>query len=231
MGRFRSHYWNPTDISDPRLGQAFILMMYSDKLSVVLDNFYQLLSSDEPVAVGIALDNLSYAEAQTRHGYANHYMTYSTEALEQARKQLRQPPVTITASNGQSVVGANYASALLSMMHLGEEKDAPAINKIMSSSNDEIIIDAGLWALGTCLENTQNSYPQIISTLEKIIFDDNWEMSIRARAIGVFNHYQTPEAESLLVKILQQQLPLEISTKAARSLAFYNREKLNELRT
>ena len=134
--RFRCYYWNPEDIIDPLLGQAYILLVYSSNRNVLLSCYYQLLTSDEPVAIGIALDRYSYSQKQSTD---NLYAVYASETLEIARAQLLQPPIICTTNKEQTVIGASYDSALLAIKCLEQQEDT-ATTRSKTDNSSEVVV-------------------------------------------------------------------------------------------
>ena len=224
--RFRCYYWNPLDIIDPLLGQAYILLVYSSKTEVLLSCYYQLLTSDEPAAIGIALDRYSHTQKQTRFGGDNLYLLYRTETQQLAREQLQQPPIVCIAWNGQTVVGANYASALSAMMFLGEEQDIATIRNIVSNSSDIAVVSTGCCALSFIYHRLELAYDEeLLETFSTIIFNSSLSITARSSVFdplgGGFSSQSNPIFEEWLLSIIQSPLPSQILNKAASIVTNY----------
>ncbi|MBD2766285.1 hypothetical protein IC235_00070 [Hymenobacter sp. BT664] len=189
-----------------------------------LDSFKRLLESDSVIAQGIAFDQFFYVESLTRFGSSNPYWQYSEQLLRKAREQLKNPPVTVDKSKEKAIVGANHASALGVLAHLGQERDISLIEPILRSACDSSVLDMGFGAAEQCLRDTENPYPEIIAALSQIIFAEERDLDIRAAAIRAFSGYMVPEVEEVLVKATKQ-CPLPVSAHAAWLLSARNFQK------
>ena len=226
INRFRCYYWNPLDIIDPLLGQAYILLVYSSNRNVLNRCYHQLLTSDEPAAIGIALDRYSHTQKRTRFGGNNLYQIYRTQTQKRAREQLQQPPIVRIAWNGQTVVGANIASALSVMMFLGEEEDIATIKNIVSNSSDTAVVSTGCCALSFIFNRLELTYDEeLLETFSAIIFNSNLSMTARSSVFdplgGGFSSQSNPIFEEWLLSIIQSPLPSKILNKAASILSNY----------
>lgn len=225
MNQFKSYYWIPQDLETKGLRRAYQQFLSNDSTrEQKLESFQRLLKSDSVIAQGIAFDHFFYTESLTRFGSSNPYWQYSEQLLSQAREQLKNPPVTVTKPKEKAVVGANHASALGVLAHLGQENDISLIEPILRSSRDINVLDMGFRAVGQCLKNTKNVYPEIILTLSQLVFDEESDLGTRAAAIGAFSDYIVPEVEEVLVKAATQ-CPLPISAHAAWLLSVRNLKK------
>jgi hypothetical protein len=225
MSQFKSYYWTPQDLETKGLRRAYQQFFSSDStLEQKLESFKRLLESDSVIAQGIAFDHFFYTESLSRFGSSNPYWQYSEQLLSQAREQLKNPPVTVTKPKEKAIVGANHASALGVLAHLGQEHDISLIEPILRSSCDINVLDMGFWAARQCLRDTENLYPEIIVTLSQIVFDEERDLDIRAAAISAFSDYMVPEVEEVLVKAAKQ-CPLPVSANAAWLLSGQNFQK------
>ena len=222
--RFRCYYWNPLALIDPLLGQAYILLVYSSKTEVLLSCYDRLLTSDEPAAIGIALDQYSCRQKQTRFGEDNLYQIYRSNTLERAREQLQQPPIVCIAWNGQTVVGANLASALSAMMFLGEEEDIATIKNIVSNSFDTAVVSTGCCTLSFIFNRLELTYDkELLETFSTVIFNPSLSITARSSVFdplgGGFNSQSNSVFEEWLLSIIQSPLPTKILNKAASILS------------
>lgn len=225
MNQFKSYYWTPQDLDTKGLRRAYQQFCNSDStLEQKLESFKKLLESGSVIAQGIAFDQFFYTESLSRFGSTNPYWQYSEQLLSQAREQLKTPPVTVVKPKEKAIVGANHASALGVLAHLGQEHDISLIEPILRSSRDINVLDMGFRAARQCLKDTENLYPEIILTLSQIIFDEERDLGIRAAAISAFSDYMIPEVEEVLVKAAKQ-CPLPISAHAAWLLSVYDLQK------
>ena len=224
--RFRCYYWNPLDLIDPLLGQAYILLVYSSNKDILRNCYYQLLTSDEPAAIGIALDRYSHTQKRTRFGGNNLYQIYRTQTLERAREQLQQPSIVRIAWNGQTVVGANLASALSVMMFLGELEDITSIKNIVSNSEDTSVVSTGCCALSFIYNKLELTYDrELLETFSTIIFNPSLSITARSSVFdplgGGFNSQSNSVFEEWLLSIIQSPLPTQIFDKAASIVSNY----------
>lgn len=216
--RFRYYYWNPLDLIDPLLGQAYILLVYSSKTEVLLSCYHKLLTSDEPAAIGIALDQYSYSQKQDTD---NPYALYTSETLESARSQLQQSPIVCITADGKTIVGANFASALLVMECLGEPEDVTLIKNILSNSSDSVVIIAACDALRSIFRGQPVAYEeQLFETFSRIMFDESLPISTKYAILNAIGLDLKPETqmEEWLFSIIYSLLPIEIRVKAALAL-------------
>ena len=228
--RFRCYYWNPLDIIDPLLGQAYILLVYSDNKDILRNCYHQLLTSDEPAAIGIALDRYSYTYKQETD---NPYAVYAQETLVVAREQLQLPPIVCLTAEGKTIVGANIASALSVIECLGNSSDITLIRNVLSNSSDSVVIVAGCKALRAIFGEQPVAYDeQLFEAFSRIMFDKSLPISAK---YAVFNAIgRDPEAsssiEEWLFSIINSSLPIKIRLQAALRLrdSFVQHETLYE---
>ena len=220
---YRYYNWYPSEISDPRLGQAFILMICSDKLSACLDGFYQLLMSDEIDIIHIALEQFCYIEKNTRFGLTNHYLTYLPDILAKTRELLTKPHLLWTDKKGQDVVGTADISALSTIKFIGEKQDVSLIKNILSShsTNHRIIQECRL-ALRFFSSRFELPYDeQLIKLLKQIVLNDDLEISDRVDTLIVFKKYPLSKTEEWLIELIESPLAIEITSAAAYCLTSY----------
>ena len=216
--RFRCYYWNPLDIIDPLLGQAYILLVYSSKRNVLDTCYHQLLTSDEPAAIGIVLDRYSYTHKQETD---NLYAVYAQEILLVAREQLQLSPIVCLTAEGKTIVGANIASALSVIECLGEKGDITLIKNVLSNSSDSVVVVAGCKALRAIFGEQPVAYDeQLFEAFSRIVFDKSLPISAK---YAVFNAIgRDPEAssslEEWLFSIIHSSLPIKIRLQAALRL-------------
>jgi hypothetical protein len=106
---FHSTYWKDAHLDDPALRNAHDELRFPLTDETCLEAFTTLLRSDDPVAVGIALDHYEHWEG-LRHVLDDSDLADAClpEVLERAREVLRRPisPAEVSALN---MIGAQHA--------------------------------------------------------------------------------------------------------------------------
>src|SRR5215212_4844252 len=120
---FNTYYWHGYVLQDAQLERARSTLATSGGRDAT-GAFELLLRSDEPAAVGIALDHYHYVDASTRHGSGSPFAPYAGSVRARALDMLRQPPIP---AGGVTEEGANHASALGALLNLAEPEDAELI--------------------------------------------------------------------------------------------------------
>lgn len=126
---FRGYYWETLD--DAALEAARERVASGDVAAFTL-----LLRSTSMAARGIALENVRWAEAQTRWGVDNPFLKNAKEVLIAARVMLAGPALEL-GEQSASFRGANHASALAALMNLAEPSDAEAVARAIEG-NDSV---------------------------------------------------------------------------------------------
>src|SRR5205823_890782 len=106
---FHSTYWKDTELDDPVLRKAHDELRFPLSDEECLQAFATLLRSEDPVAVGIALDHYESSDGLRRVlEDAERAEAYLPEVLARAREVLRRPmsPAEVSALN---VIGARHA--------------------------------------------------------------------------------------------------------------------------
>lgn len=207
------------------LRETFLQLLERDvTLEERLKLYKKLLKSDSVVAQGIAFDQFVYMQTLERWGISNPYLQFSEQLLGKAREQLKSPPVTAVNQRKTTLVGANHASALEVIAHVGQEDDISLIEPVLRSSSDVNVIYAGCSAARKCLSNAESVYPEIISTLNQIIFNEEHKLELRTTAVRAFDEYRVLEVEEVLIKAASQ-CPLPISADAAWILGIWDFQK------
>ncbi|GBO53441.1 hypothetical protein APA_1348 [Pseudanabaena sp. lw0831] len=225
MNDFTSYYWTSNALPDESSIEAFQQLISEESNNAQkIQAFLILLKNNNPVAQGIAFDYFFYFESLSRYGFNNLFSPYLYELLVKAREQLNNPPIVSIAPNGTIVRGANHASALGILAHLGEEEDIDLITNILESSHDPYVVFACCLAAQRLLGLTKKNYPKIISSLTQIIYEKQWSENVRIMSVRAFANYEIPEIEDILVSISRTQT-LPISAYAAVILGHLNFER------
>jgi len=157
---FDSYHWHDSRTGTPELERA------RNQLATKQDRaaFELLLRSDDPVGIGVALDQFHYADASTRHGTSNPFEEYHDEVVARARKVLRAAPSA--ATNGTEE-GANHASALGALMNLAEQEDTALIVGALEQARTSNVRLAAVYAGSTVLENSSPPDENLIAAIEQ----------------------------------------------------------------
>jgi hypothetical protein len=219
---FRTYYWQKPIFQKKELRDAYDRLVESAAPQKELNEAFKvLLKSNVDIAQGIAFDLFYYWQTLDRWAINNPYLTFSTMLLGTARRQLQRPPV----KNGD-VIGANHASALSVLLHLGDAEDILLIEPIVRASQDINVIDIGISTLGNCLDVAKNIPPHVFETLSRFVLDEDQDISIRSSALraltpGTIGEPMAPEVEKLCLHVAQHGL-LKLSMWAALDLGYAN---------
>ncbi len=223
---FIAYHWSISQITDPHAQEYSLSATYKPTLEERREGFEVLLHSEDDAAQGIAMDSYTYSQTLLRWGIENEFQPYEAELVEVARKQLQKPPVISDCSSPRiHIIGANHASALFVLAHLGTEADCALIEPILRNSQDPTVLDLACDALRTCISGSQTVYPEILQDLRRLIFEMDVNDPEMARvitgAIKSLFDYQVAEAEPILLEALQHE-NYKISAFAAFALTEWN---------
>jgi hypothetical protein len=229
MHNFLSYYWNPEELDDTSLIDAFRRLSTEDSTTEEkLRSFRVLLDSESITAQGIAFDYFFYKESLFRYGEEHRLYLYKEELINKARNQLSGRAVTSVNSTGKRVDGANYASAFGVLTHLGEEQDLELIGSVFQTASDSEVLFSGCLALKRSLGMTKKNYSVILSRLSQIIYDNSLPEELRVVAIGALADYEIAGVEELLVEV-SQECDLPFSAYAAEILGSRNLTRYRNL--
>jgi hypothetical protein len=221
---FAAYHWSYDCITNPDLREKVENIVYGSTEEERCNTFLTFLRSDDDAAQCIALDNYCYNQTLRRWGIENEFQPYEVEIAEIARKQLQKAPITVDIIR-PIYIGANHASALFVLWHLGIEVDCGLIEPVLRTSQDSNVLALACYAIGTCLSGSQTIYPEILQNLRNLIFETNFNDPATARvckeAIGSLFGYKVDEAETILTEALQHE-NYEISAGAAFVLVQWN---------
>lgn len=161
---FHSLYWTDAVLGSPELQRAQEELMFpSDDLQEYRVAFLLLLRSDDPAAVGIALDHFSSQDGIAEVLGWDAVGAYEAEALERAREILRQPPY------GE---GANHLSALNTIRtEHSEPSDAELVADLLETSNSGQVREQALWVVAGVLRKTDAPDPRLLDVIGRLAFD------------------------------------------------------------
>ena len=155
--------------------------------------FELLLSDPSQIAQGIAFDQYFYKNSQTRFGGKNLFAPFEKTLLENARRELQFPPFSGKTNSGDSINGANHASALNIVALLGDESDIPVITKILIRTDDASVVWSGCMAASTCLRNSKTVYPELFNILEEITTSESFPDATKTEAVDALCESLTDE--------------------------------------
>jgi hypothetical protein len=226
---FLAYHWHLVDIDEASGLQSDVCeLAYGSTLEGRRAAFLKLLGSNNPAAMGIALDQYSYNQTLRRWGIDNELQPYEENIAEAARTLLHQPPVTALEWNeSRAIVGANHASALNVLGFIGTETDCVLIEPILHVSTDPEVLNNAYWALDTCLQKSQTVYPNILQSLRRLLFESEGEFSeteqlrLQKSAIRILSEYKLSESETILLDALKHG-NYQVSVEAALILMHWN---------
>jgi hypothetical protein len=150
MADFESYYWRTEDL-DPTDASAATVLIETNEPDDAVAAFERLLTSDRDPARCLALDHYAYAEVRGRFGSSNPFSRFTKNVLDIARAQLERPAVTATSPRGTVIVGANHASALGVLSHIGDAADLERITRFLDPVRDLNVIEEACMAADHCL--------------------------------------------------------------------------------
>jgi hypothetical protein len=184
-----------------------------------------LLKSNHAIAQGIAFDLFFFAQTQGRWGRENPYEAFSTLLAEAARRQLQQPPL----HSGQTM-GANYASALGVLAHLGNAEDILLIEPVLRTSRDLDVLNMCICALSwSCIPKSEAFPLAFVETMGQLIVNEEIDIRLRQDAVGAWRNARSlpPEIEQLCLHLAQHASALDsrLPMQAAWTLGCTNLPK------
>jgi hypothetical protein len=169
---FHSLYWTGAVLGSPELRRAQEELMFpSGDLQEYRAAFLSLLRSDDPAAVGIALDHFSSQDGIAEILGWDAVGAYEAEALERAREMLRQPPSPAELSP-QYGEAANHLSALNTIRTIhAEPSDAELVTDLVETSNSPQVREQALWVAAGVLRKTDTPDPGLLDVIGRLVFD------------------------------------------------------------
>lgn len=211
---FDSYYWHRARTGTPELESA------RERLAASHDRaaFDLLLRSDDPVAIGIALDQYDYADASTRHGPPNPFDGNRDEVFARARELLRGPPSS--ASLGAEP-GANHASALGVLTNVAEPRDAALIVGSLEPTCTLNLRFAAARAAGAAFEKSSSPDERLIDALARILLDPIAELDVRRAALSALGQARSATATEALLRATRVS---DVGLQASAALHLLDRD-------
>ncbi|WP_331772203.1 hypothetical protein OG948_52615 (plasmid) [Embleya sp. NBC_00888] len=195
---FHSTYWKDTEPNDPVLRKAHDELRFPLGDEGCLQAFADLLRSEDPVAVGIALDHYESSEGLRRVlEDEERAEAYRPEVLARAREVLRRPmsPAEVSALN---VIGARHA----------EPGDADLLLDVLTrTDSDTVRVEAIRMAYGV-LDEAEVRDDRLVTALGDLILDRSVGFYItKETAIRALADSLGADADHLLVRALREGEP------------------------
>lgn len=195
LAGFHSTHWTDTEPDHPMLRQAHAELMFPTDDDGCLAAFAALLRSQDPVAVGIALDHykssngLRWVLEDEEHADA-----YLPEVLARAREVLRLPmsPAEVSALD---MIGAQYA----------ESGDADLLVDVLARTDSDAVREQALWLAGGVMKAADVADPALVAALRAMIFEPS--VGTKETAIRVLAENLGAEADDVLLAALREGGP------------------------
>ncbi|MFC5183493.1 hypothetical protein [Actinomadura harenae] len=205
---FHSTYWKGTPLDDPALRQAHFDLRFPLGDEACLEAFSTLLRSDDPAAVGIALDHYASWEG-LRSALSDGDLADARlpEVLERAREVLRRPisPAEVSALN---VIGAEHATP----------DDAGLVVDVLSRTDSGAVRREALWVAGGVLGRSDTPDPRLVEAATSLVFDGASQSGgTRETAIRILAEGLGARADDVLLRALREGDP-DTRARAARYL-------------
>ncbi|MEV0612443.1 hypothetical protein AB0I81_03895 [Nonomuraea sp. NPDC050404] len=198
LSGFHSTYWEDARLDDPALRDAHDELRFPVSDEACLRGFVTLLRSDDPVAVGIALDHyeswkgLRYVLQDEESAEA-----YLPEVLARAREVLRRPmsPAEPSALN------------LIGNLH-AEPDDADLVLEVLRRTDSDTVRQKAIWMAYGILDDAEVKDGRLVEALSDLIFDPAVGFYLtKESAIRVLADSLGREADEVLLRALREGEP------------------------
>ncbi|MEQ0565724.1 hypothetical protein ABJI51_42170 [Amycolatopsis sp. NEAU-NG30] len=195
---FHSTYWTDTEPADPALRKAHDELRFPDGDEECLRAFTTLLRSDDPVAVGIALDHYESLEG-LRHvlADADRAEAFLPEVLARAREVLRRPmsPAEVSALN---LIGARHA----------EPGDAGLLLDVLARTDSDAVRGKAVWVAYGVLDETEVRDDRLVAALGELILDPSVGFyDVQETAIRILADSLGADADEILLRAVREGEP------------------------
>ncbi|MFG3115497.1 hypothetical protein ACGF4C_13920 [Streptomyces sp. NPDC048197] len=195
---FHSTYWKDTELDDPMLRKAHDELRFPLSDEGCLHAFGTLLRSEDPVAVGIALDHYDSSEG-LRHVLDDEERaeSYLPEVLARAREVLRRPisPAEVSALN---VIGARHA----------EPRDADLLLDVLLRTDSNSVRAEAMWVASGVLDAAEVKDDRLVAALGDLIIDPSVGFCVaKETAIRVLAESLGADADDILLRALREGEP------------------------
>ncbi|MFD5897905.1 hypothetical protein [Streptomyces sp. NPDC060366] len=191
---FHSIYWEDTEPDDPALRKAHDELRFPLSDEGCLRAFATLLRSEDPVAVGIALDHYESSEG-LRHVLEDEERAdaYLPEVLARAREVLRRPMSPAEAS-ALNMIGSLHA----------EPGDAGLLRGVLTRTDSDAVRNEAVWAARGVLDKAEVKDEGLVAALGDLIFDAS---GTTETAIRVLADSLGADADDILLRALRECEP------------------------
>ncbi|WP_405678308.1 hypothetical protein OG292_28985 [Streptomyces sp. NBC_01511] len=196
---FHSTYWKDTAPDDPALREAHDELRFPPGDEGCLRAFATLLRSEDPTAVGIALDHYESWRG-LRHVLEDEERAdaYLPEVLARAREVLRRPmsPAEVSALN---VIGTQHA----------EPGDAGLLRDVLTRTDSDAVRAKAAWTAGGVLDKAEVRDEKLVAALGDLILDASTGMATGTSetAIRVLADRLGTDADGILLRALREGEP------------------------
>lgn len=193
---FHSTYWTDAELDDPVLRKAHEELRFPLSDEGCLQAFATLLRSENPVAVGIALDHYESSEG-LRNVLEDEELaeTFLPEVLARAREILRRPvsPAGVSALN---LIGPRYA----------EPGDADLLLDVLRRTNSDTVREKVIWVAAGVLRKAKDE--RLVAALGDLVSEPSaGPSSTKETAIRVLADNLGAEADDILLRALRESAP------------------------
>ncbi|MGW1616956.1 hypothetical protein ACWCQZ_47825 [Streptomyces sp. NPDC002285] len=195
---FHSLYWADAELDDPVLRKAHDELMFPFSDEGCLQAFATLLRSEDPVAVGIALDHytdsdgLRYVLQDEERAEA-----YLPEVLARAREVLTRPmsPAEVSALN---MIGARHTVP----------GDVDLLLDVLTRTDSDAVRQEAIWMASGVLDKAEVMDERLVAALGELIFDASVGFySTKETAIRVLADSLGADADGILLRALHEGEP------------------------
>ncbi|WP_406163126.1 hypothetical protein OG298_41705 [Streptomyces sp. NBC_01005] len=193
---FHSTYWKDTELDDPVLRKAHDELRFPLSDEGCLQAFATLLRSEDPVAVGIALDHYESSEG-LRYVLVEdeeRAEAYLPEVLARAREVLRRPmsPAEVSALN---MIGKRHA----------EPGDADLLLDVLTRTDSDAVREEAIWMTYGVLDEAEVKDERLVAALGDLIF--NPSVGTKETAIRILADSLGADADGILLRALCEGEP------------------------
>ncbi|MBO2465415.1 hypothetical protein [Actinomadura violacea] len=198
LAGFHSTFWKDARLNDPALRTAHDELRFPLTDETCLEAFTTLLRSDDPVAVGIALDHYKDSEG-LRHVLDDSDLAdaYLPEVLERAREVLRRPlsPAEVSALH---MIGAQHA----------EPEDADLLVDILGRTDSDTVRHEAIWMAYGLFDETETADARLVEAVSNVIFDpSSVSRGTKETAIRILADGLGAGADDVLLRAIREGEP------------------------